>query len=149
MADDTEYEEITEVEATERGLLEEAQYRRDDDGVHRAYHDETRTFWKLGTSPFPMDPGLVGHAIKQAQDVLDEQISGDGGRVLCSIMLVHADGLPGDTPGAGVDVHCDEDDGPQSPEDVLEFAVAAVGQLAKRLGIPFAVMEGPSIGAQG
>jgi hypothetical protein len=52
----TPYLEISEVEATMRGLPEAATYRRDDDGVHRAYHEGSGTFWKLGTSPFGTHP---------------------------------------------------------------------------------------------
>jgi hypothetical protein len=49
---DTPYLEISEAEATARGLPASADYRRDPDGVDRGYHAASQTFWTLGESPF-------------------------------------------------------------------------------------------------
>jgi hypothetical protein len=153
---DTQYEEITEAAATERGLpeLADTTYRRDADGVHRAYNVTSQTFWKLGASPFgadldigglPRDKGPISEVIAAAQAMLAADLEARGARVLCAVMLVHVEGLE---PSAGLDVHADDDGGPQDPQDVLDFALAGVRSLAARYGIPFALFDIPA-GGQG
>lgn len=151
----TPYREISEVEATDAGLPEQPDttYRKEN-GETFAYNAGTRCFWKLGRSNFGADDGgherratPIGRAIAAAQATLADALALEGGEVLCAVMLVHAQGVK---PDAGVDAVAHDTDGPQDPDDLLAFAITAVGQLAERYGLPFAVLEGgPGIGAQG
>jgi hypothetical protein len=146
------YREVTEAEATDAGLPEQPDTTyREEDGRTVAYNVGTRCFWKLGCSTFGAEPGEsrakspIGRAVEQAQATLEEAIEAEGGKVLCAVMIVHAEGL---TPSGGIDVQADSDDGPRDPEDILAFALSGVEQLAGRYGKPFAVFNAP-VGGQG
>jgi hypothetical protein len=154
---DTPYTEITEVEATLRGLPEQADttYRRDSDGIDRGYNVGAQVYWPLGRSLFgadldigglPRDKGPIADAIAKAQATLVEALEAHGGKPLCSVMIVHAEGF---TPDGGIDAYADDHDGPQTPDDLLAFALRGVGALAKRYGLPFAVMDVAGEGGQG
>lgn len=149
MADNsTPYREITEADATRDGLPAEAEYRREA-GEDYAYHHATKTFWRLGRSPFGADApdesrerSPLGRAIDAAQDALEAAVSAQGGRVTCAVMIVLAEGVE---PNGGVDVCTDdESDGPQTPDDILAFALHGVGELARRYGLPFVTIAGPA-----
>lgn len=143
MDNTTPYREVTEDEATAAGLPGQPDTTyRDEGGDTVGYNAGTRTFWKLGRSPFGADPvprdrSAIGRAIAQAQETLEAAIEREGGRVLCAVMIVQADGL---TPNGGVDATADDVDGPQTPDDMLSFVLVGVGQLAARYGLPFSVM---------
>lgn len=149
----TPYREVTEAEATEAGLpaQRDTTYRQEA-GETVAYNVGTRTFWKLGRSPFGPDSdetrqrSPVGRAIERAQAALEEAIEAEGGRIMCAVMIVHAEGV---TPSGGIDVSADEADGPQDPDDLLAFALKGVAMLAERYGRPFAIMDVPTTGGQG
>jgi hypothetical protein len=149
---DVPYREVTEAEATEAGLpgQPDTTYRRHADGDDYAYNAGTLCYWKLGRSPFGDSPDRdrtpIGRAVDKAQAALNESIEADGGRVLASVMLVHAEGVE---PTGGVDANVDAADGPQDPDDLLAFILFGVGQLAERYGLTFRVMDVPDIGGQG
>lgn len=89
----------------------------------------------------------IGAAIGESQDVLRAGVEGAGGRVLAILTIVHAEGV---TPSGGLEVYVDEKaGGPQSPDDVLAFALQGVGALASRYDLPFAVMDVTGEGGQG
>lgn len=163
----TPYREVTEAEATEAGLPGQPDTTyMEHDGETYAYNAGTRCCWKVGKSPLghitahdlaneiaqqsPPDVAeddrsvedrensAIGGAVDKAQNVLRAGVEISGGRVLCSLVIVHADGV---SPDGAMEVYVDPDGGPQDPEDVLAFALNAVGALAKRYGLPFAVME--------
>lgn len=148
----TPYREVTEAEATDAGLPEQPDTTyREEDGHTVAYNAGTSCFWKLGRSTFGGEPGEqrakspIGRAVAKAQETLEAAIEAEGGKVLCAVMIVHADGL---TPSGGIDVSADDDDGPRDPEDILALALSGVEQLAGRYGKPFAVFNAP-VGGQG
>lgn len=149
---DMPYREVTEADATDAGLPEQPDTTyREEAGETVAYNAGTRCFWKLGRSTFGDDPGEtrdrspIGRAVEKAQVALETAIEAEGGKVLCAVMIVHAEGL---TPSGGIDVSADADDGPRDPEDILAFALSGVEQLAERYGKPFAVFNAP-VGGQG
>jgi hypothetical protein len=154
---DDPFRDVTEADAMEAGLLEQPDttYRRDDDGVHRGYNVGTRKRWRIGAQlaeadldigGLPRDRGPVADAIAKAQAVLNAELEAIGGRVLCSVILVHADGVE---PSGGLDAWGDDEHGPQDPEDLMMFALTGMQALARRYGLPFAVLNSGAIGGQG
>ncbi len=150
MDSSTPYREVTEVEATEAGLPEQPDTTyRQENGETFGYNAGTRCFWKLGRSPFGADApdetrerSPLGRAIDAAQSALEAAVAAEGGRVTCAVMIVLADGVE---PNGGVDVCTEvEADGPQTPDDILAFALHGVGELARRYGLPFVTIAGPA-----
>jgi hypothetical protein len=91
----------------------------------------------------------AGHAIGQASaeafEALCASVNARGGRILCGVLIVHAEGVQ---PDGGVEVFVN-DGGPEGPDDVLSLALQGVKALAGRYEIPFAVLDTPAIGGQG
>ena len=100
----------------------------------------------MNESDEPRERTPIGRAIDEAQRVLAQGIEAEGGRVLCAVMIVHADGV---TPNAGLDVESDPNDGPQSPDDIVALALHGVTALASRYGIEMGVFDAGAIGGQG
>lgn len=89
----------------------------------------------------------IGQASAEAFEALCAGVNARGGRVLCGVLIVHAEGI---LPDGGVEVFVDESGaGPEGPDDVLALALQGVHALAQRYEIPFAVLDTPTIGGQG
>jgi len=108
--------------------------------------DDTQGFDGDGGGSEQRKRSPIGRAIAAAQAALEEAIEAEGGKVLCAVMIVHAGGV---APDGGIDACADDVDGPQSPDDLLAFALNGVASLADRYGLPFAVMDVPTTGGQG
>jgi hypothetical protein len=87
----------------------------------------------------------IGQASAEAFDALCAGVKARGGRILCGVLIVHAEGV---LPDGGVEVFVGEG-GPEGPEDVLSLSLQGVKALADRYEIPFAVLDTPAIGGQG
>lgn len=84
---------------------------------------------------------LVGEASEAAFATLSERLAEAGGRPLCAFMVVLAAGVE---PNGGVFFVSDEDDGPDDPEEIVNFALAGVSSWAQAQGVPVAIMDVPA-----
>lgn len=90
----------------------------------------------LGDPPGEGSRSDVAAATASALDALAERVEIGGGRVLAGFVMVHAEGI---TPGAGMYFVADDEDGPQSPEDMLSFLLSGVQAFADQHDLPFGV----------
>src|SRR4051812_11725077 len=96
--------------------------------------EETR-----GTEDAPNS--VIREASEAALEQLGERLKEEGGKLLCGFVVVLAEGV---RPNGGVFYMADEDDGPESSEEVLSIALSGIGSFAEAIGQPMAVMEMPN-----
>lgn len=80
----------------------------------------------------------LGRASEMAHALIAEMVEAAGGRVVTIVTMIHAEDV---TPNAAVDIYT-ADDGPQTGEDLLSFALGGCNQIAKKHGLTFRVLRG-------